>query len=379
MTNRPHLRKPAAILLAMAVATLAACGPAAQPAANGAAPKVAALVDPKAIVEAAADPCVAAKGLFLTSLCGHPELKDLTAQVKSTLVAEGEAVDRGAAETLRDGQQGWIAATRNYCGVDDAAGVLTADQVGCVRAALQLRVKEAARIIDTQGGITFQRVEMNEATKPVVGAAASANPLADLPVTKDVDYPRINAGTPQAEQFNALMRAAVTQLRPPPGEDASQTTEAIDYEIAFAGPDLVSVVFTANQSTPGAMHSDNITRVVNVVLSQGRELTPADVFAAPEARWQSTLVTRATQGIRRQSRDLRGVEISPADLRDTVSKPHNWRITERGLVLVLSPLALGGPPMLGVINVDVPWKDLKPLLKADAPAPIGTGTAAKPG
>jgi hypothetical protein len=68
-------------------------------------------------------------------------------------------------------------------------------------------------------------------------------------------------------------------------------------------------------------------------------------------------------------RDLRGVELSQDDIRDTITKPHNWRITERALVLVFPPNSVG-PATLGVMQVEAPWKDLKPLLKPDAPAPI---------
>lgn len=330
----------------------------------------AALTDPKAIVEAAADPCTTAKGLFLTSLCGHPELKDLTGQIKTTLLAEGANVDVAGATTLRDGQQGWIAATRTYCGVDDAAGVLTAEQVACVRAQLQARVKEAAEIIEERNGLVFQRVELNEAVQPQATAQSGpTTPLDDLPITKEIDYPRLNSATPQAAAFNTLMQSTVQGMRPPPSEDSARTSEAISYEITFAGPDLVSVMFNASQTSPGAMHTESSVRVANVVMATGRELTAADVFSAPEARWQTELVRRATAGLRRQLRDLRGVDLSQADIRDTVTKPHNWRITERALVLVMPPGSVG-PPQLGVVLVEVPWRDLKALLKPDAPAPI---------
>lgn len=366
-TLRPWLAATAALWLC---AGMAACGQAPAPTSQSAAPKaISAAEDPKAIVEAAADPCTAAKGLFLTSLCGHPELKDLTAQIKSTLIEEGAGVDRASATVLRDGQQGWIAATRTYCGVDDAAAVLSPDQVGCVKAQLQSRVKEVSELIETRGGFTFQRVEMNEASKPVASAQGTQSPLEDLPVTKQVDYPQLAGDSAPVKAFNALMRETVNQLRPPASEDASQTSEAIAYEIAYAGPELVSVVFTAEQSTPNAMHSDSTTRVVNVLMATGRELTPADVFAAPEARWQTALVQRATTGIRRQLRDLRGVELSQNDIRDTITKPHNWRITERGLVLVFPQNSIG-PSVIGVVQVEAPWKDLRALLKPDAPAPI---------
>jgi hypothetical protein len=365
------LTRIAVLAASLCMAALVACAPAAPPADQGPAmvQKAVDLADPKAIIEAAADPCLGAKGLFLQSLCGHPELKDLTAQIKTALVAEGDGIDLPGAQEMSKGQTGWLAATRTYCAVDDGAGVLTPEQVGCIKAQLNLRVKEAAEIIETRGGFTFQRVEVNEATKAAVTGAAGGGPMDDLPVTKEVDYPRINAATPQAEAFNLLMRTTVAALRPPAGVDAGQTSEAVAYEIAFAGPDLVSVMFTANQTTPGAMHPETTTRVVNVVMATGKELTPADVFAAPEARWQALLVTRATQGLRRQLRELRGVELSQSDIRDTITKPHNWRITERALVLVFPPNSVG-PSTLGVVRVEVPWKDLKALLKPDAPAPI---------
>jgi hypothetical protein len=354
----------------IATAMAAACSDQAPTKVSPPPQKAALLTDPKAIVEAAADPCTAAKGLFLTSLCGHPDLKDLTAQIKSTLIAEGANIDVAAATTLRDGQQGWIAATRIYCGIDDAAGVLTADQLGCVKAQLQLRVKKAASIIEDKNGLVFQRVEFNEAIKPQAAAQSGpSTPMDDLPITKEIDYPRLNSATPQAAAFNALMQATVQGLRPPPSEDSARTTEAISYEITFAGADLVSVMFNSSQSSPGAMHTEKSVRVANVVMATGKELTAADVFAAPEARWQAELVRRASAGLRRQLRDLRGVEISQSDIRDTVTKPHNWRITDRALVLVIPPGSVG-PPQLGVVLVEAAWRDLKALLKPDAPAPI---------
>lgn len=363
----------AAVAMACVSAALMGCSPtgsapSAPQAKAGAA--VAAANDPKAIVESAADPCLEAKGLFLTALCGHPELKDFTAQVKTTILSEGQSLDRQSAEVLRDGQKSWIAATRNYCNVDDAAGVLSPEQLQCVKSALQLRVRQAADMVQEKGGLQFLRVELNDASKPVAAAASDGmSPGADLSVTKNVDYPQISGDTPAARGFNALMRDAVAQLRPPPNQDASQTSEAIDYDIAYAGPDLVSVVFTATQSTPGAMHSENATRVVNVLMASGKELTAADVFAPPETRWSGVLVQKAMAGLRRQLRDLRGVEISQDDVRDTVTKPHNWRVTDTALVLVIPPNSVG-PSTLGTIQVQAPWSELKALVREDAPAPI---------
>jgi hypothetical protein len=215
------------------------------------------------------------------------------------------------------------------------------------------------------GGYTFQRMELVDAA-PVTEDVRQASGLGDYApsaIVRNIRFPRIDGQqTPAIARFNELV-AQEPQYR---FEDA--TNETVDYRIAFAGPELISVRFDMAADTLGAAHPNGSSKAVTVLMTEGRLLTEEDVFR-PDTGWEDFLTERAVREIARQYRDE---EFTPPerDVRETATKAHLWLVTDRGLTLLFPPYSFGGPYVMGGAEVTIPWADLRPYLNPAAPAPI---------
>jgi hypothetical protein len=318
----------------------------------------------QAIVEAAADPCTSAQGGFAQAICGDPELAPLVGQIKSNLVEAASAISADGAQQMASGQTQWLESTRLACGVGDGKVPLTSEQENCLKTSLQSRAQAASAAVQKAGGYVFQTVEINRAVALPADVSAEFGDLGVFAVTKEIKFPRIEGDTPQIKRFNELM-----EQRPQRGVQ-DQTSEVVDYKIAYAGPDLVSVRFQMMESSLGAAHPSDDEKVVTVVMATGEQLKESDIFSAPPARWRAELVRRARADLVKQMRERGGAEDLPQqELEDTAVKVKNWVVTEDALV-ILFPSESIGPRVLGGFEVRIPWRDLAPLLNPAAPAPI---------
>src|SRR5262249_21731066 len=155
------------------------------------------------------------------------------------------------------------------------------------------RVAEARGAVQQMGGYTFQRMELVDAA-PIASARMAAPADGPAAVERDIRFPRIDGPqTPQIRRFNELV-AQEPQFRL---EDA--TSEATDYTITYAGPELISVRFNSLQETAGAANVNHIVKAVTVLMTEGRALTAEDVFR-DDSHWQDFITDRAVADIRRQ-------------------------------------------------------------------------------
>ena len=348
----------AALAMSACALALVGCGP--RPAARDAVP-----VDPVAETAAALNPCDDGGDAFARAVCANPQLAALEGELRAALAREAADVSEAGRQALVESQQRWLQAQRTACGIIDPDAAPSAVEIACLRARLADRTRQAAGAVEQLGGYTFQRMEIVSAQAVTAEAAAASGLGESAPpaITRDIRFPRMDeAATPQAARFNALV-AQQPQYRL---ED--QTEEQVTYRIAYAGPALISVRFDLYESSLGAAHPNTSARAVNVVMTTGQPLTAGDVFRAGSG-WENFLVERATRALTRQFRD-QGFEPPEADVRDTVTKPHLWLITEQGLVLLFPPYSFGGPYALGDAEVAVPWADLARFLNPNAPAPI---------
>lgn len=318
------------------------------------------------VVEAAADPCGSVGSAFGEALCGDPDLSPLVGQVKSRLVEAASDIPIDAARQLAEGQTQWLQATRIACGIGEGKIPLTPDQEGCLSGALKRRAEQAASAVTQQGGYTFQAVEVNRA-QPItaeVAAEMGGGEYAPVAITQEIRFPRLQGDSPQIRRFNELM----TQ-RPAYGL-TDQTSEFVDYRIAYAGPELISVRFTTMENAATAIRPSNGEKVITVVMSTGEPLKEEDVFSAPPARWKAWLAQRVSRDLRRQFNAMDpGIELRAPEVLDTATKTKNWLITEEGLIVLFPPESIG-PHALGNFEVKIPWSEMKALLNPNAPAPI---------
>jgi len=320
---------------------------------------------PEQRIEAALDPCAEGAGNFARSVCENSSLAALDGEVRQTLVAEVASVSPAGGQLLVQNEQRWREAQRVACGVIDPDAAPTAEQTQCLEAGLRERVEEARTAVEEVGGYTFQRVELVDAS-PVSAQVASDSGLGDAApaaILRDIRFPRIDGpATPQIQRFNELV-AQQPQYRL---EDA--TEEIVDYQIAYAGPEVVSVRFNTSENTLGAAHPNNNVKAVTVVMTTGEPLNANHVFR-PGSGWQTFITERSVNEITRQFRDY---EFRPPerDVRESATKPHLWLITEAGLVILFPPYSFGGSHVMGGTEVTIPWRDLQPYLNPSAPAPI---------
>lgn len=316
-------------------------------------------------ISAGLDVCAQGSGGFAQSVCENRSLAALDNQVRETLVAESASVSDAGAAMLVQNQTRWREAQRISCGIIDPDAAPSSEQQACLEAQFRARAQDAATAVQDVGGYTFQRMELVDAT-PVTAEIAEATGLGDgapNAVVRNIRFPRIDGEqTPEIRRFNELV-AQEPQFRL-----SDATNESVDYSIAYAGPELISVRFIVSQDTLGAANVTNTVKAVTVLMNEGRALVATDVFRAG-SRWEDFITTRAVQTIARQYSDYPNFP-PRRDVYETATKPHLWLITEQGLLLLFPPLSFGGSHADGGTEVTIPWADLRPYLNPAAPTPI---------
>ena len=314
-------------------------------------------------ISAALDPCAqnGQNADFSRSVCSNQTLAALDGQVRTALAAQGASMTEAGARLLIDNQQHWREAQRVACGIS-AGAQASAEQQQCLENRFRARAQEAAQTVQSVGGYTFQRVQMVDAQPTPPRVLASAGAGADPALVSDINYPRIDGPqTPQVQRFNTLV---AQQPQAPPNQNVNERTS---YEIAYAGPALISVKFVTTIDGPQMARVDSTTRTVNILMATGRLLEAGDIFRS-NSGWDDFLTRRGIAEIARQYRDY---NYTPAqlDVHEIVTKPHLWLITERALVILFPAGSLPLPDGTDA-QVEIPWNELRNYLSPTAPAPI---------
>jgi uncharacterized protein YecT (DUF1311 family) len=316
-------------------------------------------------IAAALDICGDDQGEFARNVCENRQLAAIDGQIREALVAESAAVSDAGAQVLVQNQARWREAARVSCGLLDAETAPTLEQQSCLEQEFRARLQEAEAAVQEVGGYTFQRMELVDAA-PVTAQIAEASGMGDsapVAIVRDIRFPRIDGRqTPEIQRFNDIV------ARQPQRSLSDATSEVVDYQIVFAGPELISVRFTSSEDTLGAAHPNNSINAVTVLMGEGREIAAGDVFRA-ESGWEDFLTRRAVETITRDFADY-GFRPPERDVRETATKPHLWLVSEGGLTILFPPYSFGGPHALGGAEVVIPWADLRDYLNPAAPAPI---------
>lgn len=301
---------------------------------------------------------------FAQSVCANRPLAALDTQIREALVAGSANVSDAGAQMLVQNQRRWREAVQFSCGVG-ADAEPDSEQQACLEGQFRTRLQGARTAVQQMGGYTFQRMELVEAA-PFSTQAAIASGLGDMAppaVVRDIRFPRIDGPqTPEIQRFNDLV------AQQPQYALSEGVNEAVDYEIVYAGPELISVRFVTSEDAIGSAHPNNSAKAVTVLMNEGRPLAAGDVFRA-DSGWREFVTERAVEEITRQFSDYDFVP-PQRDVRETVTKPHLWLVTERALVVVFPPYSFGGPHVLGGTEVAISWADLRTYLNPAAPAPI---------
>jgi uncharacterized protein len=322
--------------------------------------------DPQAAANT--DPCAATTGFRALVVCRNPQLAGLDAAVREQITAEAASLAPDAELALNAEQDAWLEATRIACAIPTPETAPTPEQVECVSSALRDRAAAMTNAVDQVGPFTFRRAEVVEADAVSASAAAASGLGEDAPaaITRQISYPQLTGDTPAIRRFNEIVR------QEPRFGVQDQTSETVNYTIAYAGDELISVRFDILHETLGAMHGAVEVQAVTVNMRTGERLTEADVFR-PGSGWENFLTRRAVAALTREL----GSDFVPAepDVRETVTKPPQWLVTEEALVILFPPLSFAGPQVDGGTQASIPWSALRPYLNPQAPRPISAAPA----
>ena len=203
-------------------------------------------------------------------------------------------------------------------------------------------------------------------------------------------YPQLSGGSnPNFEKFNQAARAAVTRMvaafkkqiaeqegvEPQPDATPDGTPEAsagsdltVEYEVALAQDDLISIEFNVSEFYQGAAHPNSFSEVVNYDLKNGRQLKLSDLFK-PGAKYLQTLSSYAIADLKKQSKE-KGDALTEADIQSGAGPKgenyNKWTITRKGVGINFDAYQVG-PYAVGAWAVIVPYSNLKDLINPDGP------------
>ncbi len=175
-------------------------------------------------------------------------------------------------------------------------------------------------------------------TKP---PSAPTGEAADKPVGKPSDKPG---------ELKPAEKAPAAELPP--------HTFNGGYEVVFANPDLVSVLFNYSIYQGGA-HPNNLSAAFNYDLKRGAELKLADLFA-PKSNYLKIVSEYCVKELKKLSTTS---EVE-AGAGPKLENFRSWNITPAGLKFSFDPYQVGAYAA-GAHEVIVPYTLLNSLLKAD--------------
>jgi len=205
-------------------------------------------------------------------------------------------------------------------------------------------------------------------------------------------YPQLSGGSnPNFEKFNQAARGVVARkvadfkkqvaaqegvesvpdvnaTPEPTPEPSSGSDLTVEYEIALAQDDLISIEFNVSEYYQGAAHPNSYSEVINYDLKNGRQLKLSDLFK-PGSKYLQTLSSYAIADLKKQSK-AKGDALVDADIQTGAGpKPENydkWTITKNGVGIDFGAYQVG-PYAAGPWSVVVPYANLKDLINPDVP------------
>lgn len=189
----------------------------------------------------------------------------------------------------------------------------------------------------------------------------------------DIAYPQFDGQTADFAALNASFadaaRKAAADATPKPddGVDREQAwSYEQDFEIDRPSPHAVTVALDFYGYSGGA-HGYGATRCTLVDLRTGKAVGPRGVFADGD-QWLKTLLPLVTADLRRQFVDKPGFDdaLEPANLGKLLHEAQHYCWRPDRLELIFNAYEVG-PYVSGPFEVNLPYDELKPLLRPDGP------------
>lgn len=302
--------------------------------------------------EAASFDCKKAKSEVEKVICSDENLSDLDERIAaayhnalSKLSPEGQRI-------LRDGQRRWLKTLPKGC------YYAPTDLRECLERAYRERLGDLSLAAVRVGKYLFSRVDLYDVTSDMNSDGApniynyhSAYPRIDSPVTAET------------RQWNLDNQQSGSFIGECEGEGGTGGSEESGYSIEQTGKTSLQFTFFNHYYCNGMAHGQGQTWFVNVDVARSLgPLIAVDLFNN-DTEWQDFLVQRSLEKLKHEVPDVS----SKTDIvKEVVSNSENWAIDKKGLLIIFASYTIDGYPSYDVL---VPWADLKPYLRPDAPIP----------
>lgn len=183
---------------------------------------------------------------------------------------------------------------------------------------------------------------------------------------QDFSIPQIDApDTESTRRFNKDMKDWLARRvagRQDGGDPPDKGVWSVDFRATAMGPELISVILGESVSYPGAAHPYGSTIAVNFSPARNEYLKLDDLFASDKP-WRKYLLRRTIELLKSPI---------PPDQEDKEAIAsyieENWHASREGLIVtIFNDLGVHLGLGRGDQPVTIPWADLQPYLRADAP------------
>jgi uncharacterized protein YecT (DUF1311 family) len=299
--------------------------------------------------------CARASTAIERTICRDPELAKADREMAAAYAALVGNLTATAKDALVKDQQSWMV-DRNRACTGDADSITR-----CLAQRYDLRTATLRAFAEgVYPSISLQLL-------------AKRGKLGRTTWSYDIAYPRFDGTTADFSNLNARFAdaARTAAADATPARDAVSTDEQEwTYEQSFAvyrpGANAVTVALQFWGYSGGA-HGYGATRCTLVDLRTGRAVGPSGAFMAGE-QWLRVMTQFVGADLKKQFVENPGFDdaLEPAKLAKVLSEADHYCWRADKLVLIFNAYEVG-PYSAGPYEVNVPYEQLKPLLRADGP------------
>lgn len=304
--------------------------------------------------EAASFDCKKAKTEVEKTICTSAELSRLDDRMAASYADAISKLSPEGKKILRIGQQRWLKFIRALC--KDA--MVYRDTESCLRQKYEDRISDLSVAALQVGNFVFSRVDDYDV---ILKPKSERYDMGAY--IHQVSYPRIDmpANTKTRAWNTSKMKGIAAGYECDEGDGDTE----ISFNLEKKTSALVRVIFSEGYvcHSMGGGYED---RVEFIDLSKGLSpLRPESIFNGT-TEWLAYLTTRSIELVSAKNPDLGNLSQSRREVGAVVEDIERWDFRAEGLTIYFSKYDLGGS---GGYEITIPWSDLQPYLRPDAPIP----------
>jgi len=299
--------------------------------------------------------CAKASTAIERAICKDAELATADREMAAAYKALVDKLTGPAKEQMQREQARWISARNQVC------------SDGSMEMPYCLKNRMESRLANLRALADGPYPDISQQTIIKIGKVRATS------FTIDASYPQFDGKSANFAAVNTWFadrtKIAIADHVPDADESADRQQNwsyQQSYELYRPGPNAISVA-TNNYGFTGGAHGYGAISGALVDLRSGKLLEPDDVFAVGD-KWRLELRNRVTADLKKQFVERPGFDdaLAPDKVDEMLGDPERYIWRADGLSIVFNQYEVAAYVM-GRYFVRIPYAELKPLLRPDAP------------